>query len=256
MFLRRALLFACLGSLSVACPGARSMAALAHPSAQDAYRTSLAATVDALSLRGNAPSLATAALISRDFGALGLASRADDLTPDDTAIGWIHLRVCALTPNCDIRGSATEMRWLDPDNSAAWLPTLAAALKDRDSVELDRVLAHMARGTRVDFYWNRIVVMMFDAMKSVSGRVRGRYADSDATRLSYVTSIAVGESRAVAIEARGRLPRDQAGDRAARVLRENREHFAARRYGRRATDGNPDRAPLRARRQQGISRAR
>ena len=193
MFPCRASLFACLSVLSLAVPGERALAALAHPGAPDSYQVWRASTVEALSLRGDAPSLATAALISHDSGALGLASRADDLTPDDTAIGWIHLRVCALTPNCDIRGSATEMRWLDPDNSAAWLPTLAAAIKDRDSVELDRVLAHMAQGTRVDFYWNRIVVMMFDAMKSVSGRVRGRYADSDATRLAFVTGIAAAK---------------------------------------------------------------
>lgn len=193
MLSRHALLFTALSLLAVSCPGARAAAALARPSTRDAYKVWLAATVNALGVRADAPALATAALISHDPGALGLAGRADDLTPDDAAIGWIHLRVCALTPNCDIRGSATEMRWLDPDNSAAWLPTLAAAGKDRDSVETDRVLAHMAQGTRVDFYWNRIVVMMFDAMKAVSGRVRGHYADSDAARLGFVTSVAAAK---------------------------------------------------------------
>ena len=55
------------------------------------------------------------------------------------------------------------MRWVDPDNAAAWLPTLAAAQRDRDTTEVDRILGDMARTNRFDLYWNRIVVLMFDA---------------------------------------------------------------------------------------------
>ncbi len=125
-----------------------------------------------------------------DNAALVLASRATGLAPDSTSIGWIRLRICALTAGCDIRGSATEMRWLDPDNGAAWLPTLAAAQKDGDTMEIDRVFRHMAEGTRVDFYWNRIVVLMFDALKAVSKSLPGSFADSDSARLAYVERIA------------------------------------------------------------------
>ncbi|HUX74410.1 MAG TPA: hypothetical protein VMV25_11025 [Steroidobacteraceae bacterium] len=175
---------------AIAAPGAAAAAAPARRSAADDSKARTAAAVTALRGRGDDKSLATAALVSQSADALVLATRAADLAPEDTAIDWIQLRVCALTPNCDNRAFATEMRWLDPDNSAAWLPTLAAAWQSADTVEIDRVLAHMARGTSVDFYWNRIVVMMFDALKAVSGRLSGRFAASDAARLAYVEHIA------------------------------------------------------------------
>jgi len=85
------------------------------------------------------------------------------------------------------------MRWLDPDNAAAWLPTLAAALRDRDIVEVDRVLADMAQGERFDIYWNRIVVIMFDALKGVSKSLPRRAVASDAARLELVVGVAAAE---------------------------------------------------------------
>lgn len=177
----------------------------AHP-AQDRYRAWRTIAIQLLTQRGDENSLATAALLrtedavvktpsnaTPDNAALVLASRATDLAPDSTSIGWIRLRVCALAVGCDIRGSATEMRWLDPDNGAAWLPTLAAAQKDGDTMEIDRVLRHMAEGTRVDFYWNRIVILIFDALKAVSKGLPGSFADSDAARLAYAERIAAIE---------------------------------------------------------------
>ena len=151
------------------------------------------AAVTALTARGDAHALATAALLRIDAGAMNLGMRAANLAPEDTMIGWVTLRVCALTTGCDIRGYATQLRWLDPNNSAAWLPTLAAALRDQDPVETDRVLAHMARGTSVDFYWNQIVVMMFDALQAVSGHVPGHAVYSDAARLAVVERLAAAE---------------------------------------------------------------
>ena len=168
-------------------------AALAQSKAARSDASWRDAAVNALAARGDARALATAALLRIDAGAMNLGMRAANLAPDDTTIGWVTLRVCALTPGCDIRGYATELRWLDPNNSAAWLPTLAGALRDQDSVEIDRVLAHMARGTSVDFYWNPIVVMMFDALQAVSGHIPGRAVDSDAARLAVVERLAAAE---------------------------------------------------------------
>ncbi len=164
-----------------------------------------AAASAALRQRGDAGSLASAAALSfvvdprvrldppRSGAALELAARASALAPDDAAIGWIRVRLCAITPGCDIRDTATAMRWLDPDNAAAWLPTLTAAEKDKDSVEIDRVIADMAQGVRFDFYWNRIVVMLFDALKAVSKSLPKGTIDSDAGRLGSVRVIAAGE---------------------------------------------------------------
>jgi hypothetical protein len=171
------------------------------------YQAWISAAVAALELRNDANSLATAAtlsMIGKDTrlqpdmagaasAALDLSIRASTLAPDDAAIGWVRLRLCASSPGCDVRDAATTMRWLDPENAAAWLPTLAGAQKDKDRVEVDRVLLAMAQGKRFDFYWNRIVVFMSDSLKSVSKRLPAGYTRSDSARLAQISGIAGAE---------------------------------------------------------------
>ncbi len=158
-----------------------------------------AATVAALARRGDANSLATAAVLSLFHGdtepaaALELAVRASDAAANDPAIGWIRVRICANTPGCDVRDAATAVRWLDPENAAAWLPTLAVAQRDKDGTEVDRVLADMAQGERFDFYWNRSVALMFDALKAVPRTLPTHALGSDAARLDFVAGLATGE---------------------------------------------------------------
>ena len=174
--------------------------------ATDKYQIWRTAAAAALSARTDANSLATAAALryagsgnakagSSKPGptALDLAARASELEPQNASIGWLHLQLCSGTPACDIRDVATVMRWVDADNGAAWLQTLAAAQKDRDTTEVDRVLADMAHGARFDFYWNRIVVMMVDALEAARGELPGGYAASDSARLNAVSGIASGE---------------------------------------------------------------
>jgi hypothetical protein len=156
----------------------------------------------ALIARADADSLATAAALrfigatatpDSSKAALELAARASELAPQNPGIGWLHLRLCASTPACDIRNVATVMRWVDADNGAAWLPTLAAAQKDKDTTEVDRVLADMARGKHFDLYFNRVVVLMFDALAGARKDLPGSYAASDASRFATVDGIAAGE---------------------------------------------------------------
>jgi hypothetical protein len=181
----------------------------------DRYRTWREHATAALIARADANSLATAAALSfvgtgtkadpakadpvkpvagkSEPSALDLAARASELAPQNPGIGWLHLRLCADTPACDIRDVATVMRWVDADNGAAWLPTLATAQKDKDTTEVDRVLADMARGKRFDLYVNRVVVLMFDALAGVRDDLPGGYAASDAGRYATVGGIAAGE---------------------------------------------------------------
>jgi hypothetical protein len=167
-----------------------------------------AAAADSLGARADANSLATAAAL-RFVGAaangkppnppkpgpsaVDLAARASELAPQDTSIGWLHLRLCSATPGCDVRDVATVMRWVDADNGAAWLPALATAQKDRDATEIDRILADMAHGTRFDLYWNRIVVLMVDTLDAARHELPGGFAASDSARLTTVSGIASGE---------------------------------------------------------------
>jgi hypothetical protein len=167
------------------------------PTGAPTYRSWAMTAIDALQRHGDPGSLATAAALGMIGGpnpdALGLVVRASSLAPEDAPIGWIRLRLCAATPTCDVRDAATTMRWLDPDNAAAWLPTLSAAQRDKDAMEVDRVLADMAQGGHFDFYWNRIVVLMFESLKQVAKSLPGGRNDSDSARLMQITRVASAE---------------------------------------------------------------
>jgi hypothetical protein len=173
--------------------------------AADKYQAWRTAATAALIARADANSLATAAALrytGPGGGSLGgalkptavdLAARASELAPQDASIGWLHLQLCWGTPGCDIRDVATVVRWVDADNGAAWLHALTVAHKDRDPIEVDRILADMAQGGRFDFYWNRIVVMMVDALDAARDRLPNGVAASDSARLATVSAIAISE---------------------------------------------------------------
>src|SRR5882724_1658633 len=181
---------------AVGAPGEAASRPLSR--AADKYQAWSAAAATALIVRADANSLATAAALryaapNLKPSALELAARASELAPLDASIAWLHLQLCSGTPSCNIRDVATVMRWVDADNGAAWLQSLAAAQKDRDPMEVDRILADMAHGARFDFYWNRIVVLMVDALDAARGDLPGGFAGSDSARLTTAGGIAGGE---------------------------------------------------------------
>ncbi len=61
---------------------------------------------------------------------------------------------------------------------------------DKDTEEVDRVLADMAQGSRFDLYSNEIVVLMFDALKNSRHELPAGYAASDWARFVEVSGIA------------------------------------------------------------------
>jgi hypothetical protein len=158
--------------------------------------------VAALAARPDANSLATAAALgftnsyavpSAAPAALQLIARASELAQQNAAIGWLHLQLCAAAPGCDSREVAIVLRWVDPDNGAAWLSQLSAAHKDKDTIEVDRVLADMARGTRFDLYYNQIMVLMFDALSGVRRELPGGVVASDTAKLTALAGVANAE---------------------------------------------------------------
>jgi hypothetical protein len=173
----------------------------------DKYQAWRSATEAVLIARADADSLATAAALRHadsvalpkggaartEPSALELAAHASELAPQSASIGWLHLQLCAATPGCDIRDVATVLRWVDADNGAAWLQTLAVAQRERDSTEVERVLGDMARSQHFDFYWNRIVVLMVGALEAARDQLPGGIAGSDSARLSASIGIASGE---------------------------------------------------------------
>jgi hypothetical protein len=193
--------------LVLAFAATHSAAASGSHGAPEKYRAWRMAATQVLVSRADANSLATAAAL-RYSGSVGaartagaadkpsaveLAARASELQPQSASLGWLHLQLCSGTPGCDIRDVATVMRWVDADNGAAWVQTLAAAQKDRDQTEIDRILADMTHGARFDLYWNRIVVLMVETLRAARGELPGGFAGSDAARLTTVTGIAGAE---------------------------------------------------------------
>jgi hypothetical protein len=189
----------CVGFLALLayCLASSAAAGESYP----AWRASAAQT---LAARNDAHSLATAAALTfvgpatrsraetakAASAALEFAVKASELAPDDAALGWLRLRLCADAAGCDLRDTATTMRWIDADNGAAWIPTLAVAQKDRDAVEIDRVLADMARGTRFDLYGDRTTVFFFDSLRRVRGNLPAEYLKTDLARLTEAVGLA------------------------------------------------------------------
>jgi len=160
-----------------------------------APRTSLQRqAIAALIMHADADSLATAAALSfkqeTSPSALELAMSASELAPQSAVIGWLHLQLCVETPACDFRDVATVLRWVDADNGASWLPILAAAYRTHDWLEVDRVIADMAQAKRFDLYWNRLVVLIADALYKARRDLPRGFAGSDAQRLNVADHIA------------------------------------------------------------------
>jgi hypothetical protein len=185
---------------------AAALAAGAHgqnaKSAADRYFVWRSEAVRALAARADANSVATAAALSftNSFAApatassaLQLIARASDLAPENAAIAWLHLQLCATTPACESRDAAIVLRWVDPDNGAAWLDQLSTAHKDRDATEVGRILGDMARGTRFDLYYNQIMVMMFDALNGVRRELPSGVMASDTEKLIALAGVVNAE---------------------------------------------------------------
>jgi hypothetical protein len=196
-------------SALAAAPAAPDMSAagLASGSAASGrYVVWRAAAAQVLSAHADAGSLATAAALryllpprykgdaaAARMAAVDLAVKASDAEPDDATIGWLRLQLCAGTAGCDIRDPATTMRWVDADNSAVWIATLAVAQKDKDSEEVSRILQEMAQGSRFEVYRNRVVVLLFDSLRKAGTELPPGYVPSDLSRLSEAMAVAGAE---------------------------------------------------------------
>src|SRR5260221_6880474 len=185
-----------VAALATTAPGAKSA------SQADKFQVWRNEAVRALAARADANSVATAAALSftSSFAApatapmaLQLIAHASDLARESAAIGWLHLQLCAAARACNKRDAATVLRWVDGDTAAAWLAELSTAQRDKDTVEVERVLADMARGTRFDLYYNQIMVMMFDALTGVRQQLPGGVVASDTARLTALAGVANAE---------------------------------------------------------------
>jgi hypothetical protein len=174
--------------------GAGAVAAAGHKAVPSPdHRALRAQAAQALILHADADSLATAAALSFKLptspSALELAVSAAEAAPQNPAIGWLHLQLCVDTPPCNVRDAATVLRWVDADNGASWLPILTAAVKDKDSMEVERVIGDMAQAPRFDLYWNELVVLMTDSLRNARTSLPHGFALSDAERFDLISGI-------------------------------------------------------------------
>jgi hypothetical protein len=204
---RKSRLMALLMFLAAASATAGAPSAPVTPGQNQIYRSQAAKV---LASRSDANSLVTAAALrfagaggkarlrpaSGDVqkSALELITQAGEQAPQSAAIAWLHLQICSETPGCSTPEAATVMRWIDADNGASWLPILATAQKDKDTVEIARVLDDMAQAPRFDLYLNRLTVVMFDVLKAERHALPANYASSDWARFTEVTGIATTET--------------------------------------------------------------
>lgn len=185
-----------VAALATTGPGVKSGAP------DDKYQAWRNEAVRALAAKADANSVATAAALSftKSFAApagasptLQLIAHASEMAPQNAAIGWLRLQLCATAPACDSRDAAFVLRWVDPDNAAAWLNQLSTAHKEKDTVEVERVLGDMARATRFDLYYNQIMVMMFDALNGVRRELPRGVVASDTARLATLAGVVTAE---------------------------------------------------------------
>lgn len=188
---RRRVALAAIAVAAIAVSGFGANVAQAASGARVALRRQ---AIHALIARNDAESIAAAAALSfrqdTSPAALELAVNAAELAPQNPVIGWLHLRLCVDSPSCDFRDVATVLRWIDADNGASWLPLLSAAYKDRDSTEVDRIIADMAQTKRFDVYWNPLVVLLADALSKARSDLPRGFAGSDAQRFDIASGIA------------------------------------------------------------------
>jgi hypothetical protein len=98
---------------------------------------------------------------------LDLIERAQTLAPRRPELVWVHLAICERL-KCEARAQiAAHLQALDPDNGFAWAPDLER-LPPSGSDAVTAVIARIGAARRMTIYWNRLEVMMVDALAVAS----------------------------------------------------------------------------------------
>jgi hypothetical protein len=119
--------------------------------------------------KGSADSLATASLLAHLVesdakpDSTALIQRAAALAPRRPEILWLLLRDCQLRHCAEESALAQRLRDVDPGNALGLLPALNAS-RAGPPTETTRIIAEMGASKTLTLYWNKTLVMMFDAM--------------------------------------------------------------------------------------------
>jgi hypothetical protein len=128
--------------------------------------------------RGTADSLATASLLAhltqvsdeeRAPGAPAppdpsqLIGRAISMAPNRPELVWLQLRDCESRRCGDEAQIAARLKEIDADNGLAWLGDRNAA-QSKSPEDVTQAIERMGAAPAPRVYWNRLTVMMFDAL--------------------------------------------------------------------------------------------
>lgn len=94
---------------------------------------------------------------------LDLIERAQALAPQRPDLAWVHLEICERFKCEALAQIAAQLQALDPNNGFAWAPSLER-VPPSDSGRVTTVIARIGAAPRMMIYWNRLEVMMVDAL--------------------------------------------------------------------------------------------
>ena len=147
--------------------GAAGSAGLVHHASDEAQEVAFLVST------GTPESLAAASLLAhlvdtpRDTDqrpdATALMQRAAALAPQRPEILWLLLRDCEMRHCADEASIVARLRAVDPDNGLTLLPDLRDALGG-PAADTTRIIAAMGDSKGLTLYWNKSLVMLFDAM--------------------------------------------------------------------------------------------
>jgi hypothetical protein len=128
-----------------------------------------------LEAHATAENLATAALLfesssrlQRDspdaLHALELIQQAEGLRPQRPELVWLHLSMCRVLQCDSEQDIEVRLEKSDPDNGFAWLAELERANASGSDARVTEAVQRMASASAMDLYWNRLWVMVIDAL--------------------------------------------------------------------------------------------
>jgi hypothetical protein len=100
---------------------------------------------------------------------------------------WVLVMAAGACPfdaaQCDRAGAARDLGRLQPDNAAAWLPTLEQAVAARDDTAIDATLARMAAASHWTDAFADTVRVALDAFDAVASMAQGAALLAEASGL-------------------------------------------------------------------------
>jgi hypothetical protein len=106
--------------------------------------------VAALARRGDADGYFGAAMLVHGTDRGKYVQDAVRVAPDDPDVAWMKWWKCELIPECDPAAAIADVRKLEPDNAAAWIPDVKSAMASGDPFKVTDALKKVASLGRFD----------------------------------------------------------------------------------------------------------